>query len=64
MSALQTMLTLRPLFLRRLMLTLFAGPILIVAMAMHGLGLIECRLESLCFAFEAAWMDRSIEVTI
>lgn len=62
MSALETMLTLRPLLLRRLLLALFAGPILVVAMVMHGLGLAECRVEALCASFEASWLDRPMQI--
>jgi len=62
MSALETMLTLRPLLLRRLLLILFAGPILVAALASEALGLTRPAVEDLCRSFDAAWFDRTVSL--
>ncbi len=60
MSALESMLNLRPLLLRRMLLVLFAGPILIAALASEALGLARPAVEHLCRSFDAAWFDRTV----
>jgi hypothetical protein len=54
------MLHTRPLLLRRLLLALFAGPILIIVGIGRALGATRLSVERLCWSFEDAWADREI----
>jgi hypothetical protein len=54
------MLHIRPLLVRRLLLVLFAGPILIVTGIGRALGATRLSVQRLCCCFDSAWADREI----
>lgn len=60
MRAVNLMLQVRPLLLRRLLLVLFAGPILIVTAVGRTIGATRLSVQRLCWSFDSAWADREV----
>ena len=60
MRAVNVMLHIRPLVLRRLLLVLFAGPILILAGLGRVMGATQMSVQRLCWCFDSAWADREV----
>ena len=60
MRAVNVMLQVRPLVLRRLLLVLFAGPILILAGLGQVMGATQPSVQRLCWCFDNAWADREV----
>ena len=60
MRAVNVMLHIRPLVLRRLLLVLFAGPILIAAGLGRTMGATQLSVQRLCWCFDNAWADREV----
>lgn len=60
MRVVNLMLHIRPLLLRRLLLVLFAGPILILAGLSRAMGATELSVQRLCWCFDSAWADREV----
>lgn len=60
MRVVNAMLYVRPLVLRRLLLVLFAGPILILAGLGRAMGATQLSVQRLCWSFDSAWSDRQI----
>lgn len=60
MPLVNLMLYTRPLLLRRLLLVLFAGPILILAGIGRTVGATRLSVQRLCWCFDNAWAGREI----
>lgn len=60
MRAVNLMLQVRPLLLRRLLLVLFAGPILLLTGIGRAVGATRLSVQRLCWSFDSAWADREV----
>jgi hypothetical protein len=61
MRIVNLMLHIRPLLVRRLLLVLFAGPILVITGIGWALGATGVSVQRLCWCFDSAWADREIQ---
>lgn len=60
MRTVNLILSTRPLLLRRLLLILFAGPILILTALCRALGATQISVQRLCWCFDSAWANQDV----